>query len=166
VSPSSQIVRRLFPGCGIENHGVPGHRCSPFRSVLSDGFEIGLLPGGGIPGHWCSPGGFAYVSGHGNRVTSRWRNPRSSQVSCRLGWWSSSRNVGLLPGCGIPGHRCSPLLSVRYFQVADSNAIASQVMAEIPFLRLADGVLAGFAGVPGHVSPPEERLSQNGMALI
>jgi hypothetical protein len=72
---------------------------------------------------------------------------------------SSAQEIGLLPGCGIPGHQCSPLisvgchrlgetgyfqvalsqvisgllLSVRYFQVADSNAIASQVMAKIPF---------------------------------
>ena len=44
----------------------------------------------------------------GNRATSRLRNPRSSLLS---------------------------LLSTRYFQVADSNAIASQVMVQIPFVR-------------------------------
>ena len=94
---------------------------------------------------------------------------------------SLAQGIGLLPGCGIPGHRCSPLVSIgcqrywevgyfqvaesqvisglllsaRYFQVADSNAIAPQVMAEMPFLRAAIGELAGFAGIPGHVSPPE-----------
>jgi hypothetical protein len=94
---------------------------------------------------------------------------------------SMSQEIGLLPGCRIPGHQCSPcvsigcqrrceagyfqvaesqvmsglLLSARYFQVADSNAIASQVMAENPFARVVSDELAGFAGVPGHVSPPE-----------
>ncbi len=110
VSPSSQVVRRLFPGCGIENHGVPGHRCSPRMSVRFSGFEIGLLPGGGIPGHWCSPGVFARVSGPGTRVTSRWRNPRSSVRSIHLDRRSSSRGDGLLPGCAVPRHLRSPFI--------------------------------------------------------
>jgi len=39
-------------------------------------------------------------------------------------------------------------------------------MAEIPFLRLAYGVLAGFAGVPGHGSSPEEWLRQQAAVEI
>ena len=48
--------------------------------------------------------------GSGNRVTSRWRNPRSSVLSTLLGRLSSSRGNGLLSGCAVPSHLRSPFI--------------------------------------------------------
>ena len=100
------------------------------------------------------------VKQSGTRATSRLRCPRSSVVSSRCSRQSVAQEIGLLPGRRIPGHGCGLLLSGRYFQVADPNAMASQVTAEGPFVRRAASGLAGFGGVPGHLGPPAERVRQ------
>ena len=48
---------------------------------------------------------------------------------------SVAQEIGLLPGCGIPGHQCSPLISIGCQP------------------RMGGGLLPG-CGIPGHVRSP------------
>ena len=80
----------------------------------------------------------------------------SQVMSVLLLSWSSVivSGIGLLPGCGIPGHVSAPVVFVLdhrlgksgYFQVAES-----QVMARSPFIgSLLPGCGLERDGVPGH----------------
>ena len=113
-----------------------------------------LLPGCAVPGHVCSPSG--------------------------VEWSSRSWVIELLPGCGIPGHVKSPLRSrvvtsrsrnrrwrcprsslvlsrsgASYIQVADSNAMPSQVMGT-SFLA----VVVSVCQVPAHQAPGTDGVSR------
>jgi hypothetical protein len=165
----------LLPGCA-----VPRHNWCLLSHTSPDGYfqvaESKITVSQVISVLLASPYGLA-VSKTGYFQVAE------SQVICALqvsSLVSVVQDLELLPGGGIPGHQCAPcisigghrlgetgyfqvalshvisglLLSVRYFQVADSNAIASHVTVEMPFSRAVDGVLAGFGGIPGHVSSP------------
>ncbi len=133
--------------------------------------EIGLLPGCGIPGHQGPPGGL--------QRSNQLRFPSYfqvalSQVMCVVSMWrrSASKVLGDRVTSRLRNPRSSVVLSrsaASYFQVADSNAMPSQVMgfslsgwshvrlAGSGFLRVRRQELQGlegFAGVPGHLGPP------------
>ncbi len=105
------------------------HRYAPFRSVLPDSFEIEVTSVAES-----QVIGALQVAMRASLVREsgypRLRNPRSTVVSSRLGRRSSSRKRRVTSRLRNPRSSVLSLLSARYFQVADSNAIASQVMAE------------------------------------